>query len=78
MVKIRLFQTGKKKHRSYRIVVMDSRKKRDGEYIESLGTYNPQDSKNTFKIDIERVNEWKKKGAQATKIVKSIIKKSII
>ena len=52
-VKIRLAQRGKKKNRSYRVVVADARSPRDGKYIEDLGFYNPKDNPSTVDIDID-------------------------
>lgn len=75
MLKIRLKRLGRKKQPSYRVVVIDSRKKRDGRAIEELGFYNPitkQIKINTLKIQ-ERIDQ----GAQPTSIVKRLIKKSI-
>ena len=55
MVKIRLMRMGAKKTPHYRVVVVDSRKKRSRNYIESLGYYDPRDTTDTpLKIDIER------------------------
>lgn len=75
MLKIRLKRFGRKKQPSYRIVIIDSRKKRDGKAIEEVGFYNPitkQTKLNMIKIQ-ERINQ----GAQATKTVQTLIDKSI-
>jgi small subunit ribosomal protein S16 len=64
MVKIRLKRMGKRKQPYYRIVVIDSRRSRDGKYIESVGHYNPRDKK--LIINKERVEYWLSKGAQAS------------
>lgn len=65
---------GKSKRPYFRIVVLDSRSKRDGDYIECLGYYHPiEDSK--VKIDLEKYNEWIFKGAQPSLIVKNLVKK---
>lgn len=61
-VKIRLSRIGKKNAPFYRIVAIDSRKKRDGMYIEDLGTYNPLTGE-IIQFHQERVEEWLKKGA---------------
>ena len=66
---IRLARGGSKKRPFYRIVVADSRRPRDGRFIEKLGTYNPllpKDSEERVKMDIERVREWLGKGARVT------------
>lgn len=73
MVKIRLTRVGKKKHPSYRLVAADSRKPRDGRFIEILGHYNPMVEPNTLVIKEERVLEWLSKGAQPTEATKRIL-----
>lgn len=73
--KIRLTRTGKKGSPTYRIVVSDSRKARDGEIIEQLGFYNPLTNPVTVKIDEKKAKEWLAKGAQLTDTVSSIFKK---
>ena len=66
-VRIRLARRGAKKHPFYRIVVADSRRARDGKYIEKIGTYNPmlqKDNPERVKLDVEKAKEWIAKGAQ--------------
>ena len=66
-VRIRLSRRGAKKHPFYRIVVADSRRARDGKFIEKIGTYNPmlqKDNPERVKLDIEKAKEWIAKGAQ--------------
>ena len=66
-VRIRLARRGAKKRPFYRIVVADSRRARDGKYIEKIGTYNPmlqKDNPERVKLDVEKVKEWIAKGAQ--------------
>ncbi len=74
MVKIRLAHTGKKHRLSYRFVVIDSRKKRDGQYIEKLGSYNPHTQPPTIKINKKRLKFWQSVGAQPTQRVRSLLK----
>ena len=62
-VKIRLAQRGKKKNRTYRVVVADSRSPRDGKFIEDLGFYNPHHNPSTVEIDVEKAVSWLDKGA---------------
>ena len=65
-LKIRLSRGGAKKRPYYRIVVADSRKPRDGRFIERIGTYNPmleKDSPDRVVIDIERAKHWLSHGA---------------
>ncbi len=72
-VKIRLSRVGKKHAPFYRVVVADSRSKRDGKFIENLGTYNPLKSEwVTFKP--ERLEHWVSKGAIPTDTVKKLNK----
>jgi small subunit ribosomal protein S16 len=75
MVKIRLTRTGKRNAPSYRIVVMDSRTKRDGRVIENLGFYDPKTKPITVKFDQKRVDYWLSQGAQMTNAVKELLKK---
>ena len=66
-VRIRLSRGGAKKRPFYRIVVADSRRARDGKFIDQLGTYNPmlpKDSPERVKIDVEKAKEWMTKGAK--------------
>lgn len=72
MTAIRLTRMGKKKKPFYRIVVTDSRKRRDGGWIESIGYYNPIDSDKTVKVDEERLNYWLSVGAKMSDTVKKI------
>ena len=71
MVKIRLKRLGYKKNPSYRIIVIDSRCKREGAPIEELGFYNPKSKE--MKLNIASANEWVKKGAQPTDTVKYLM-----
>lgn len=74
MVKVRLTRLGAKHRPYYRIVVVDSRKKRDGAYIESLGNYAPLEGKKLF-INLDRYNYWLSVGAQPTDTVKKLVEK---
>ena len=73
-VKIRLRRMGAKKAPFYRIVVADSRFPRDGRFIEEIGYYDPTQEPALVKIDMEKANEWIKKGAQPTDTVKRLMK----
>jgi len=66
---------GRKKTPCYRIVVMDSKTRRDGRYLEKLGFYNPLTKPATIVIDKEKVVEWLKKGAEPTDTVFNILQK---
>ena len=72
MTVIRLTRMGRKKKPFYRIVVTDSRKRRDGGWIESIGYYNPVNAEKTLKIDEERLNYWIGVGAQMSDRVKKL------
>lgn len=76
MLKIRLTRLGTKKTPYYRIVVTDSRKARDGEYIEQLGTFNPLADSEEVKVDVELAKKWIANGAQPTDTVKALLKKN--
>jgi len=71
--KIRLTRLGKKKQPTYRVVVMDSRKPRDGKYIEQLGIYDPKHEPSLVKIDNERALYWLRTGAQPTERAKKLL-----
>lgn len=73
MVRIRLLRVGKNKRPFYRIVVSDSRNKRDGEICDILGFYDPL-KKEGFKVDLERCEEWLRRGAQPTSRALALIK----
>lgn len=73
MVRIRLQRHGRKGDPVYRIVVADSRWKRDGKVIQVLGYYNPKKEMD-FRVDLNAYNDWLKKGAQPTERVKAIVK----
>ncbi|GAB0172552.1 30S ribosomal protein S16 [Helicobacter trogontum] len=66
---IRLTRMGRKKKPFYRIVVTDSRKRRDGGWIESIGFYNPVANPAVVKLDRERLEYWKSVGAKMSERV---------
>ena len=76
MVKIRLTRLGAHKRPFYRLVVADSRVKRDGPFVEIIGTYNPQKGSTETKIDAERARYWLGKGAQPTDIAKKLLQRA--
>ncbi|HJR90013.1 MAG TPA: 30S ribosomal protein S16 [Aeromicrobium sp.] len=73
-VKIRLKRMGKIRTPFYRIVVADSRTKRDGRVIEEIGTYNPKTEPSTINVASERAQYWLSVGAQPTEAVAAILK----
>ena len=72
-VKIRLTRTGKKKQPTYRVVVMDGRKPRDGKYIEQIGRYDARQEPSLIEIDNERALDWLHKGAQPTERAQKLL-----
>jgi small subunit ribosomal protein S16 len=72
MTAIRLTRMGRNKKPFYRIVVTDSRKRRDSGWIESIGYYNPVVEPKVLKIDEERLNYWLGVGAQPSDKVKKL------
>ena len=74
MVKVRLARFGRKKRPFYRIVVTDSRKRRDSGWIESIGYYNPMTEPSTVKMDLDRLNYWLGVGAQMSERVAKLKK----
>ena len=75
-VKLRLTRMGKKKQPFYRIVAIDGRKARDGEYIEQIGYYTPMTNPATVKIESDIAVKWLRNGAQPTETVKALLKKA--
>ena len=76
MLAISLMRMGAKKKPFYRVVVKEKRSKRDGKYLENLGTYNPMTEPAEVKLNLERVNYWISVGAKPTDTVIGLIKKS--
>ena len=72
-VKIRLTRMGDKKSPFYRIVVADSRKSRDGAYIEKLGTFNPLTDPAEVTLDVEKTKKWIANGAQPTETARTLL-----
>ena len=73
-VKIRLMRMGAKKRPFYRIVATDSRSRRDGEYLELVGTYNPINNEKDVKINEEVALKWLNNGAIPSDTVRSLFK----
>ena len=74
MLAIQLMRTGAKKRPSYRVVVKEKHSKRDGAYLENLGTYNPTQEPAAINLKMDRVRYWIGKGAQPTDTVDRLIK----
>ena len=73
-VKIRLKRMGKIRAPHYRIVVADSRKKRDGAVIEEIGKYHPTENPSLIEVQSERAQYWLSVGAQPTEQVAALLK----
>ncbi len=71
MLKIKLFQRGKKHQRTYRIVVAEARSKRDGKFVADLGFYNPQAKE--LKVNQEQLKKWRQQGAQLSDGVRKLL-----
>jgi small subunit ribosomal protein S16 len=72
-VKIRLMRVGKKKQPTYRIVVADGRKPRDGRFIEILGQYAPREEPSIVNLNNERALHWLNNGAQPTETAAKLL-----
>ena len=73
-VKLRLMRMGAKKRPFYRIVATDSRSRRDGEYLELVGTYNPISDEKDVKINEEVALKWLNNGAIPSDTVRNLFK----
>ena len=74
--KIRLKRIGRRNRPFYRMVVMDSRSRRDGAAIEELGWYNPIDVEHSFSLNEERILHWLKDGAQTTDAAHKLLRRA--
>ena len=76
MVVIRLARGGAKHRPFYNMVVADSRRARDGRFIERVGFYDPKapEGREALRVDVERVKHWKGKGAQLSPTVARLVR----
>ena len=72
-VRLRLMRMGKKKQPTYRVVAADARAKRDGRFIEVVGTYNPRSEPSEIKIDNAKAVKWLRNGAQPSERVRKLL-----
>jgi small subunit ribosomal protein S16 len=72
-VKLRLTRVGKTKQPHYRVVAADSRRARDGRFIEILGQYNPRGEPSVINIDNDKAVKWLQQGAQPTERVRKLL-----
>ena len=70
-VKMRLTRMGDKKSPFYRVVVIDSHKARDGQYVDLVGTYNPLNDE--VNLDVEKAKLWISRGVQPTETVRTLL-----
>ena len=75
MLRIRLARTGAKKQSSYRVVVIDRERARDGRFVEIVGHYNPRLTPPEIVLKRDRVDYWIGKGAQPSETVQSFLRK---
>ncbi|MDQ6765770.1 MAG: 30S ribosomal protein S16 [Verrucomicrobiota bacterium] len=75
-VSIRLRREGTTNRPYYKVVVADSRRPRDGKFIEIIGTYDPKKEGHNSTLKLDRIEHWLSKGAQPSDTVRSLIKKN--
>jgi len=75
LVKLRLTRIGRKKQPFYRIIAVDSRKKRDGAFLDRIGYYHPLDDPAGLKIDADKALKWLRVGAQPSNTVRSLLRR---
>ena len=73
-VRMRLTRVGSTKNPIYRIVVVDSRARRDGRAIETIGQYNPRMEPSLIEIDADKAKGWLSKGVQPSRTVQKLLK----
>ena len=76
MVKIRLTRLGSHKKPFYRVIVTDSKMRRDGPFIEILGTYDPLKEPSEIKLDLDKAKLWLQKGAQPTDTARKLMQRA--
>ncbi len=74
--RIRLRRVGRKKQPTYRIVVTDKQKARDGRFVETLGHYDPRTEPVALNVDVEKARAWLAKGDTPSDTVRSLLKKA--
>ena len=76
MLRIRLTRMGAKRKPFYRVVVMERRQARDGNFVEIVGHYNPTTNPPSVELNMDRVRHWLACGAQPSETVNSLLKKA--
>jgi small subunit ribosomal protein S16 len=74
--KLRLARAGKKKSSYYRVIATDSHSRRDGRFIEQVGTYDPRTNPPTVKFDEDKLAHWLKVGAEQSQTVAELIRRA--
>jgi small subunit ribosomal protein S16 len=77
MLTIRMRRTGSKKRPFFRVVVSEARSKKEGEFVEVLGFYNPRTKPAVVEINKARINHWISKGARPTDSVRTLLAKHL-
>ena len=77
MLTIRMRRTGSKKRPFFRVVVSEARSKKEGEFVEVLGFYNPRTKPAVVEINKERIHHWISKGARPTDSVRTLLAKHL-
>jgi small subunit ribosomal protein S16 len=75
LLKIRLARAGARKQASYRVVIIDSNKARNGRFVEIVGSYNPRREPPQVVLNHERISHWIGVGAQPSETVRSLLRK---
>jgi len=76
MLKLRLKRTGRKGSPSYRLVIMENTFRRDGQYIDEVGYYNPVTKQ--YQFNSEKIKKWLSYGVKPTQTVRNLLKKAEI
>jgi len=77
MLSIRMTRVGSKKKPYFRVVVTEARSKRESDFVESLGTYNPRTKPAQVELNKERVQHWLGQGAQPSDSVRTLLRKHL-
>ncbi|HTM04806.1 MAG TPA: 30S ribosomal protein S16 [Vicinamibacterales bacterium] len=77
MLSIRMTRVGSKKKPYFRVVVTEARAKRESQFVETLGTYNPRSKPAQVELDKERVTHWLGKGARPSDSVRTLLAKHL-
>jgi ribosomal protein S16 len=76
MLTIRLRRVGAKHNPIYRVVVSDSRKRPTSDFLEQVGFYNPNTDPPEIRLDVEKIDAWRARGAQMSETVRSLVRQA--